>query len=196
MKIGIVCRIDKTENNNVYVFNKELCDYLLEKKIKIFPIIAYDEKMIEMCDGFILPGGDNKTIDFSIIKYTFENDIPLLGICAGMQSIGEYFGGILENVENHYSKNKYVHEIKIDKNSKLFSILKIDKALVNSRHKYKLINQNIKTSAYSLDKTVECIECSDKKFFIGVSWHPESMVEYDTLSQRLFEYFIETCERK
>ena len=25
--IGVVCRIDKTENNDVYVFNKKLCDY-------------------------------------------------------------------------------------------------------------------------------------------------------------------------
>ena len=43
--------------------------------------------------------------------------------------------------------------------------------------------------AYSEDKVLEAIEDSSKKFFIGVQWHPESLME-DENSKKLFDYFI------
>ena len=105
--IGVVCRIDKTENNVVYVFNKKLCDYLILENVRIIPLINYDISLLKLCDGFILPGGDYETIDFLIIKYAYEFDLSLLGICMGMQSLGKYFNGNLELVDNHYSKSDY-----------------------------------------------------------------------------------------
>ncbi|MCM1370937.1 MAG: gamma-glutamyl-gamma-aminobutyrate hydrolase family protein [Clostridium sp.] len=194
IKIGVVSRIDKTQNNNVYVFNKELCDYLIKKNIEIIPIISYDENLIKMCDGFILPGGDSKTIDFLIIKYCLEYNIPLLGICLGMQSIGEYFNGEIVSVSNHYSKDRYIHSIEIDNKSLLYKIIKSMHITVNSRHHDKLINPNIFVSAYSSDGVIEAIEDQSKTFIVGVQWHPESMIDYDIIQVRLIDRFIDACK--
>ena len=191
--IGVVCRIDKTENNVVYVFNKKLCDYLILENVRIIPLINYDISLLKLCDGFILPGGDYETIDFLIIKYAYEFDLSLLGICMGMQSLGKYFNGNLELVDNHYSKSDY-HFVNIDSSSKIFKILNRSKIKVNSRHKYKLSNTDLKISAYSQDNVIEAIEVSNKKYIIGVQWHPESMISYDIVSKQLLDSFIESCK--
>lgn len=191
--IGVVCRIDKTENNDVYVFNKKLCDYLILENVRIIPLINYDISLLKLCDGFILPGGDYETIDFLIIKYAYEFDLSLLGICMGMQSLGKYFNGNLELVDNHYSKSDY-HFININSLSKIFKILNRSKIKVNSRHKYKLSNTDLKISAYSQDNVIEAIEVPNKKYIIGVQWHPESMISYDIVSKQLLDSFIESCK--
>lgn len=191
--IGVVCRIDKTENNDVYVFNKKLCDYLILENVRIIPLINYDISLLKLCDGFILPGGDYETIDFLVIKYAYEFDLSLLGICMGMQSLGKYFNGNLELVDNHYSKSDY-HFVNIDSSSKIFKILNRSKIKVNSRHKYKLSNTDLKTSAYSQDNVIEAIEVPNKKYIIGVQWHPESMISYDIVSKQLLDSFIESCK--
>lgn len=191
--IGVVCRIDKTENNDVYVFNKKLCDYLILENVRIIPLINYDISLLKLCDGFILPGGDYETIDFLVIKYAYEFDLSLLGICMGMQSLGKYFNGNLELVDNHYSKSDY-HFVNIDSLSKIFKILNRSKIKVNSRHKYKLSNTDLKISAYSQDNVIEAIEVPNKKYIIGVQWHPESMISYDIVSKQLLDSFIESCK--
>ena len=191
--IVVVFRIDKTENNDVYVFNKKLCDYLILENVRIIPLINYDISLLKLCDGFILPGGDYETIDFLIIKYAYEFDLSLLGICMGMQSLGKYFNGNLELVDNHYSKSDY-HFVNIDSSSKIFKILNRSKIKVNSRHKYKLSNTDLKISAYSQDNVIEAIEVPNKKYIIGVQWHPESMISYDIVSKQLLDSFIESCK--
>ena len=190
--IGVVCRIDKTENNVVYVFNKKLCDYLILENVRIIPLINYDISLLKLCDGFILPGGDYETIDFLIIKYAYEFDLSLLGICMGMQSLGKYFNGNLELVDNHYSKSDY-HFVNIDSSSKIFKILNRSKIKVNSRHKYKLSNTDLKISAYSQDNVIEAIEIKNKRFVLGVQWHPEKDFKNNIDSKNIFLSFINSA---
>ena len=49
---------------------------------------------------------------------------------------------------------------------------------------------NLDCVAYSEDNILEAIEDKNKKFFLGIQWHPESLLE-DIYSKRLFDYFIE-----
>ena len=46
--------------------------------------------------------------------------------------------------------------------------------------------------AYAPDGILEAIEMKDKKFIIGVQWHPEGLD--DENSNKLFDYFINTCK--
>lgn len=147
------------------------------------------KKIINLCDGIIMQGGDDVLdFDLKVIDYVYRKNIPYFGICLGMQEAGIYLNGILDNTCSHY--NNY-HYIKVDKNSILYSILKQDKVLVNSRHK-----QFIKTTdAYisSTSDVIESIEDKNKTFFLGVQWHPEDMFSYDYNSRLLFKYFINKC---
>lgn len=154
-------------------------------------------KIIDMCDGIILQGGDEfYKYDEECLKYIYENDIPVLGICLGMQLMGCVFDGDLENVIKHKYKDKYyVHKVYIDKSSKLYQIFKNEIISVNSRHISALTNTTLDIVGLSNDNVIEAIEDKNKKFFIGVQWHPESMYSYDILECNLFDYFIEVCRK-
>ena len=142
-----------------------------------------------MVDGFILQGGIDYTMDdMRVIDYLYKNNIPTLGICLGMQSMGVYKNGRLCYVKGHKCDKKYVHEVKIDTNSKLYDIIKKDRVVVNSRHNEALLFTDMHVVAKTLDGVIEGIEDTSKKFFIGLQWHPESLD--DVTSKRIFDAFF------
>lgn len=152
-------------------------------------------RLIDKCDGIILQGGDKfYKYDLECLKYIYEKDMPVLGICLGMQAMGYFSGGSLGKIDKHYNKNKkYSHKVYIDKKSKLYSIFKQDSISVNSRHTEKLITTDLDIVGIDENGNIEAIEDPHKKFFIGVQWHPENMYSYDILEKRLFDYFINVC---
>ena len=167
------------------------------------------ESILKCCDGFILPGGDTwYQIDEIVINYAIKNDKPLLAICLGMQALSKVLAGEEKRIAydntlknntfiNHFEPLKdYVHEVIINKNSKLYSIIGKDKIFVNSRHNYHVpLLDDYLISARSSDGLIEGVELKDKKFIIGVEWHPETNLDKDINSWRLFKAFLE-CSQK
>ena len=150
--------------------------------------------LISLCNGIIFQGGDDfEKYDFEVLKYIYDINKPVLGICLGMQLMGMLFEGSMVDIKNHKSKLNYVHEIKIRQNSKLNTIFKYNILKVNSRHKSIIKSTNLNIVGLSQDGVIEAIEDPNKKFFIGVQWHPENMVDYDEKQNNLFKYFIECC---
>lgn len=193
MYIGIITRLSKDR----YTLNKEICDVI--KKAGYEPIgipsssIKNLKEVISLCKGFILQGGENyNSNDIEIVKYLYNENIPTLGICLGMQMIGKILKGKLYKVQNHLSSDLYVHEVNILENTKLYEILNKKTIMINSRHKEAI--KGIKYSAISNDNVIEAIEDKNKKFFIGVQWHPESIM--DNNSKKIFEAFFKSIDRK
>lgn len=192
--VGIIGR----SNSDKITFNKEVIDII--DKYNLVPIgIIVDfnndvneefnkvKVLIDMCNYFILQGGiEYYDIDIKIVKYLYDLDIPTLGICLGMQTMAMAFDGNMNDIDGHYSNNKYVHSINIDENSKLYSIIKKNNILVNSRHHSYIVNTKLFVS--SLSNVIESIEDKNKKFFIGLQWHPESI--YDENNKKIFDYFF------
>lgn len=150
--------------------------------------------LIDLCNGIIFQGGDEfEKYDFEALKYIYDINKPVLGICLGMQLMGMLFDGNMVDIKNHKSKLNYVHEVKIKEYSKLNAIFKSNILKVNSRHKSIIKNTKLNISGISQDGIIEAIEDSSKKFFVGVQWHPENMIEYDNKQNDLFKKFIECC---
>ena len=148
--------------------------------------------IIDKCDGIILQGGDNYTDKIlKIVNYLYDENIPTLGICLGMQIMGILFNGKLGSIDNHKSNLNYVHEVNINKKSLLYKIVKQDKIMVNSRHKDYLIDTDLDIVGTS--DICEAIESKNRIFFLGLQWHPESMIAYDIVANKIFEYFIGGC---
>lgn len=160
---------------------------------------------IKICDGIILSGG-NKFYEYDelICEYAIDNDIPLLGICAGMQAMAridnreryEDYRNEKNNTNiNHYQMDKdYVHKVVLNRESVLRKIIGKDSIRVNSVHNYHIVKTNKFTvSAVSEDGFIEAIEMKDKKFMIGLQWHPEKIIHKDEPSRRIFESFIKSC---
>lgn len=204
-RVGIFLRNYKSNSNNdLLAIRKDLFEYLNKYSLEIICIPIsyknneYDEfekiiKIIQECNGIILPGGGGEVeeIDLKIVKYLYKNNIPTFGICMGMQIMALTFDGALEkiNSSSHQSEKEYVHEIKIQRNSKLYEIVKEPVILVNSRHNEHVTTTDLSISAISTDLTIEAVEDKEKTFFIGVEWHPESL-DKNLYSKRLFDYFI------
>ena len=160
------------------------------------------ERVLSLRDAFILPGGDTwYQLDEVVIDYAIRKDKPLLAICLGMQVLSKVLSGekrtaydnTIKNdtLINHLEpNNNYVHSVIIDKNSKLYSIIGDEEITVNSRHSYHVPElDNTLVSARSSDGLIEGVELKDKKFIIGVQWHPESNLE-DEYSKKLFKAFF------
>lgn len=178
----------------------------------------YDEKIIyetlEMCDGLILPGGERvRPVNFEVIDYFYKNNKPILGICLGMQTLAMYSVNIendsikriikrIDNDNNHWpiellrnNNDSLAHNIKIDKNSRLYEIIKQDEVMVNSVHKSTVleVGSNFVISALSEDGLIEGIEYKgDDKFVMGVQFHPEVLPQFNGI----FEKFILECKKR
>lgn len=151
--------------------------------------------IIDMCDGIVFQGGDEfESYDLEALQYIYNKDKPVLCICLGMQLMGTLFEGELIDINNHKKSLNYVHSIKIKRNSKLYNIFKTDIIKVNSRHNSIIKNPNLNITALSHDGHIEALEDPTKKFFLGVQWHPESMIGYDKKQNNIFKHFIECCK--
>lgn len=161
------------------------------------------KSMVDMCDAILIPGG-YKWYEFDevIYNYALDKNMPILGICAGMQMMCRIDNNknevaldttvLNETNINHYQREvKYVHKVNIEENTKLFNIIGEKSINVNSKHNYHVQDvSNLKISAYSEDGLIEAVEYSDKNFVIGVQWHPETMLEYDEYANKIFDEFI------
>ena len=197
--IGITCRTLKNDDRDILKVNKSIVDYVI--KSGGIPLLILSDMDFSIFDGFIFPGGYSwENLDEKILKYAFDNDIPALGICAGMQLIAsmDKFGNVLDNciaiVNNHHQrKDEYVHEITINKGI-LLDILGSNKIMVNSRHNDTVyLNDNFIVDAKSPDNIIEAVHIPNKTFILGLQWHPEDL--HDEYSEKIFKYFIEKCKK-
>lgn len=177
--IGIVTRkYISDENHDIdIVYN----DIVLKIKqcgaIPIGIILEEDYKeIIDICDAVVFQGGDSfEKYDLEALQYIYDNNIPVLGICLGMQLMGVLFGGKLIDIENHKNLDNKTHIVKISTNTRLYDILNEEIIYVNTRHKSVVKDTKLTISALSSEGYIEAIEDSNKKFFVGVQWHPENM---------------------
>lgn len=164
------------------------------------------KRTIDFCDGIVMPG-TYKLYEYDnfIYKYALDKDIPILSICGGMQLMGLVDNEGLETKDilvrnetelNHFQKGiEYVHNIEIVDNTLLNKIIGKKETRINSRHNFHINKtNNLKVSAYSEDKLIEAVEVSNKRFVLGLQWHPESMIEYDEDANKIFEAFITACK--
>ena len=158
-------------------------------------------RQIDLCDGFILQGGlYSSNYEIEMAKRIIELDKPLIGICAGFNNILRAIGTdvVEDNTKSHdkYDIN-YRHNVSIIKGTKLYDLIKKDEYNINSIHSMiapkEMVEDYAKISSISYDGLVESFELNNKKFVIGIKWHPELMLE-DEFTQGLFDEFIKECK--
>lgn len=161
---------------------------------------------LQKLDGIVLTGGDLKSpppefengqhkpvdpklypreaVEYVLIQEAYKRDIPLLGICAGMQDMNVALDGTIGNLKEagkttieHRVENReeVQHEINVVPKSMLYCIVKKKKFGVNSNHRNGIerLSQKFVVTARAPDDVIEAFEAPHKIFFMGVMWHPE-----------------------
>lgn len=219
MILAITQRYEKWDNERYFkegfYLNKYFKDIFEELNVLLFPVASDTqlETVVDICDGLVVTGrsidvnpkyyGEEATgarnledydwedeLDFSLIKSFYKANKPILGICAGIQSINVCFGGSLyQDIQNHSSKEELKrHSINIEKNSFLEKCYKTNKIEVNSFHHQAIdrVAQDFKVTAISEDGVIEAIEYNK---ILGVQWHPEQMMDIAFFKKYIELYF-------
>ena len=161
-------------------------------------------EQIKLCDGIVIPGGC-KIFEYDkfICEYVLEKDIPMLGICLGMEimaAVDNKDQKVIERIDNginHKVLDLFAHKINIKENSFLYNIVGNKEFEINSRHICNITKTNkFDVVGYSDDGIIEAIEYKDNRFAIGVQWHPESIYDESIEAKRLFDRFIEACNER
>jgi putative glutamine amidotransferase len=134
-----------------------------------------------------------------------KTNLPFLGICNGMQLINVLHGGkVIQHipdeekfmdheqgrVDGFSDYRKGYHDVAIEKNSKLFSIVGEKLMKTNSSHHQaaRVAGQGLTASAHASDGVIEAVEKPSHPFCIGVQWHPE--FETSQADRKIFEAFV------
>ncbi|MFT5169712.1 MAG: GMP synthase (glutamine-hydrolyzing) [Lysobacterales bacterium] len=182
-RIGTTVKIRKIRNKDVVVILDFGSQYtqLIARRIresKVYSkIVRYDTSAEELRElkpkGIILSGGPLSVYDENSPKpdpEIFNLDIPILGICYGMQLITEMFGGkVKKSVDREYGRA----ELFIDSNKDLFSNLPSNLTCwMSHSDELKKMPKGFVRIAHTLN--AECAAFANrKKKIYGVQFHPE-----------------------
>jgi putative glutamine amidotransferase len=148
------------------------------------------------------PDDARDDLELALIGDFLQRDLPLLAICRGLQILNVQHGGSLvqhlDSTARHRVKTPEnpglpAHPVEIVPGTRLAAIagepLTLD---VNSRHHQAIgrLGECLRVSARDPeDGTIEAVERPDKRFVIGVQWHPENMSAGDERQAKLFRSF-------
>ncbi|CVI62594.1 Atu1372/SO_1960 family protein (plasmid) [Agrobacterium leguminum] len=157
-------------------------------------------------DGIIItgarPGAEvpeaRKRFERQLVEQALKAGKPLLGICHGMQLIGECLGGEFvtdlpaSNI-SHLPRDVpdiAAHEIIIAPESALADWAANEVQSVNSLHRHALAGEGrFRVAARAPDGIIEAFEGENDTFCLGVQWHPEYRLT--ALDSRILKAFVE-----
>lgn len=152
-------------------------------------------------------GGINSERDLPellLARMAFHRQLPMLGICRGIQTLAMALGG---KVAQHISTNikhsqdadrsEPTHSVSIEKDSTLYNIYSGNQSptlYVNSFHHQAVSEpgEHLRVVAKANDGVIEAIESAEFKPILGVQWHPECMGESGL---PLFRWLVDEAEK-
>ncbi|WP_169566440.1 gamma-glutamyl-gamma-aminobutyrate hydrolase family protein [Sneathiella limimaris] len=188
------------------------------KAVFLAPGRAYPS---EYLDGLIIGGGDDigaelygseinmdvridperDALEMELLRCIADKDVPVLGICRGAQMMNVFYGGTLYSDIRGMPREKTNIRtvlarkiVTLEPGTKVRAVFGLETVRVNSLHHQAVdkVGNGITVSGHDRGDFVQALERADKRFFIGVQWHPELLV-FDTRQQALFRHMIEAA---
>lgn len=197
----------------------------------LIPVFAQKEELeflLNQCDGLLLTGGNdmdpalfgervlNDTVviaaerdeaEYHVLDFAVQRNLPIFGICRGVQVMNVYFGGTLyqdipvqipSDVAHRMEKpfHRTCHSCFVAPDTPLHKLTGVCEFGVNSHHHQavKDLAPGFISMGRSEDGIIEAICDPSKPFCWGVQWHPERIWDIEISSARLFEAFITACK--
>lgn len=182
-------------------------------------------QIVETLDGLLIPGGADiapdryaemphprlgqvdhelDTVELPITACAYEQNLPILGICRGIQTLAVALGGSLyqdlpsqvpglRHEVRDLGRSHRPHDITITPGSRLAEILGQESIAVNSLHHQavRTVPEGLSVTARSEDDMIEAVEAPSKHWVLAVQCHPEEL--WNTTAPdftRLFASFV------
>lgn len=182
------------------------------------------EAVLDTLEGLVLSGGgdvdpssyggdqshakdsrlDADRWEIALVRAAQARQLPVLGICRGMQVMAVAHGGRLEpevaGRDGHPDMGPMSaaeilaarHSVTIDADTSLGRIYGVGERVVNTIHHQAVVDPGVlAVSARSADGMIEAVERPGAACALGVQWHPEKLpVEEGADERRLFEHLV------
>jgi putative glutamine amidotransferase len=182
------------------------------------------EPLLDCLDGLLVPGGDDLppprplaegieldlvpddqlAFDRALVSGALERELPVLGICYGMQLLALACGGALHyhlptdlpDAQEHKLPEPHGrHGLRVAPRSRLAALVGVAPGPVNSLHHQGIASTGgLEACGWADDEIIEAIEGTSEAFLLGVQWHPEKLP--GDASDRLFAGFVSACAAK
>jgi putative glutamine amidotransferase len=175
--------------------------------------------LLDRVDGICLPGGPDlqpsaygeephpqlgpteprvDAVELALVRAADRRNLPILGICRGMQLLNVARGGTLhqhlpdvvgDRLEHRQPEHgsATTHHVETAPHSRLRAILGGPKLQVNSFHHQavRTLGDDLTATAWAEDGTIEAIEEPGERLVLGVQWHAEGLQAHDPLFELL-----------
>ena len=160
-------------------------------------------------DARVESWADRDEMEFGLLRYALERNMPVFGICRGLQLINVAFGGkLVQDLPGHgpgrmsdEDDKPVIHQVYVSPGSKLGAIIGAGAIYrTNSLHhqgvKERVRAQGLLASAYHPeDGVIEALESPAHPYLMAVQCHPEREDEVPRGFLKLFDWFIGWSER-
>ena len=208
--------------------------------VPLTPGAGSGDAVLNSLDGLVLSGGKDidpelygqqlqpglgvdvdaprDALEIPLARRALERDLPVLGICRGIQVLNVAAGGTLlqdivlagagrathnqREITPEPPEDAAIHEVTITPGSRLAEIVEGERLGVNTFHHQVLDKPapRVAVVARSVeprgDGVIEAVEVRGRAFALGVQWHPERMWRRVPACARLFTALIEAASRK
>ena len=201
-------RIAVTQRVDIISSYKERRDALDQRwitflqTINLLPIlvpnnISYVQQLIEAksIDGILLTGGNSLVkyggdaperdeVEKLLIEFAYSKNLPLLGVCRGMQMVQDYFNNSLCEVDGHVATR---HSLVVKEGLRISNVVNRYQDVIsfNKYGAYK-VKGDLLSVAHSLDDVVMAVEHKEHKIF-GVMWHSERETPFNNNDKDMFK---------
>lgn len=168
------------------------------------PTAAGDDAVLDRLDGVVLAGGadldpqlygeephpettglrpERDAAELPLLRSALERDLPVLGICRGMQLMSVLAGGsLVQHLPDAVGHERHrpapgvygLHDVRLEPGSRAHAVLG-DTVTVPSYHHQGLASAgSLTVTGWADDETPEVVEDPERRFALGVLWHPEA----------------------
>lgn len=147
--------------------------------------------------------------ELSLLTAAFDQSVPVLAICRGMQLLNIAFGGTLSGHMTGVSAQHpgipadvseafgFRHAVELVSHSRIQAAVGADLILTNSLHHQAVdrLAEGLRITGATRDGVVEAVEIPGAAWCVGVQWHPELMPD-DPHQRALVTTFVDTCRAR
>ena len=143
-----------------------------------------------------------------LLERALRRDLPVLGVCGGMQLINVALGGSLyqdlatdlptaDSHEQRLDRRRPTHVVNVRRGSRLARAVGEGQLMVNSTHHQAVhhLGEGLGAVAVAPDGVIEAIEAARYRFVVGVQWHPELLLLSVPANLGLYRAFVKTAAK-